>query len=237
MKVLALVPARGGSKGIPRKNIVALGGKPLIAWTIEAARAASTISRVVVSTDDAQIADIARAHGAEVPFLRPADISDDAAPALPVIRHAVSALEALDGWSADAVAYLQPTSPFRDARHIDEAVALLEQRSADTVVSVVRVPHNMVPTSLMEIRQSWLEFCASPEQRQFRRQSKEALFARNGPAILLNRRATIDGAGLYGDRIAAYEMDHLVSLDIDEPQDLQVAEALLALVLERRQPS
>lgn len=235
MRVLALIPARGGSKGIPRKNITPLGGKPLIAWTIEAARAASAITRVVVSTDDAEISDVARAHGAEVPFLRPGDISDDAAPALPVIRHALHALQTLDGWTADAIAYLQPTSPFRDGQHIDDAVALLAASGADTVVSVVRVPHNMVPTSLMEMRDGRLEFCASPEQRQFSRQAKELLFARNGPAILLNRRATIDGAGLYGDRIAPLEMAPLVSVDIDEPGDLQIAQALLPLVLARRE--
>lgn len=234
MRVLALIPARGGSKGIPRKNIAPLGGKPLIAWTIEAARAASRITRTIVSTDDPEIAEVARAHGAEVPFLRPADISDDAAPALPVLRHAVSALEAMDNWSAEAVAYLQPTSPFRGGSHIDEAIALLDERNADTVVSVVRVPHNMVPTSLMEVRDSWLSFCASPEQRQFRRQAKETLFARNGPAILLNRRAIIEGPGLYGDKIAEYEMSNLLSLDIDEPEDLEIANALLPLVLRRR---
>lgn len=236
MKVLALIPARGGSKGIPRKNIAPLGGRPLVAWTIEAARAATGIARVVVSTDDAEIAEVARTAGAEVPFLRPAEISDDAAPALPVMAHALGWLADKQGWTADAVAYLQPTSPFRDAADIDAAVALLQDRAADTVVSVVAVPHNMSPSSLMQVQDGWLAFTVPPAERQFRRQTKERLLARNGPAILLDRRAVIERGQLYGDRIAAYEMPRIASLDIDEPEDLAIAEALLPLALGRRRP-
>lgn len=234
MSALALIPARGGSKGIPRKNIAPLGGRPLIAWTIEAARRSARIDRVVVSTDDAQIADIAHAAGAEVPFLRPADIAGDAAPALPVMQHAVAWLEINYGWTAERVAYLQPTSPFRNAADINAAFAVLEAQEADTVVSVVKVPHNMSPLSQMRERDGLLEFVAPPDQREFRRQAKDMLLARNGPAILLNRRKVIDGGALYGARIAAYEMSRLASLDIDEPEDLAVAEALLPLVLSRR---
>jgi CMP-N-acetylneuraminic acid synthetase len=162
-------------------------------------------------------------------------ISDDTAPALPVIAHAVDWLEANANWSAEAIAYLQPTSPFRDASDIERAVALLQERFADTVVSVVAVPHNMSPSSLMQVREGWLEFCVPPEQRSFRRQSKEQLFARNGPAILLNRRDVIDRGELYGARIAPLEMSRLASLDIDEPEDLVLAESLLPLVMSRRQ--
>lgn len=234
MNVLAVIPARGGSKGIPRKNIAPLGGMPLIAWTIAAARNATSISRVIVSTDDDEIAQVSTAHGAEVPFVRPPKISGDTAPALPVIQHAVDWLASNAQWQADAVAYLQPTSPFRTAADIDAAVAIMHERDADTVVSVVEVPHNMSPTSLMEQREGWLAFAAPPEQRQFRRQTKEKLFARNGPAILLNRRSVIGRNELYGERIAAYVMPRLSSLDIDEPEDLAIAEALLPLVLASR---
>lgn len=230
MKILALIPARGGSKGIPRKNLAQLGGKPLIAWTIEAARRATGIARVVVSTDSAEIAEVATAWGAEVPFLRPSDISGDTTPALPVICHAMGWLEENASWTADAVAYLQPTSPFRNATDIDIAITLLTKREADTVVSVVSVPHNMVPTSQMEERDGWLSFRVPSSELQFRRQSKDRFFARNGPAILLNRRATILGGALYGKRIAAYEMSKLSSLDIDDPEDLAIAEALLPLL-------
>lgn len=233
MNILALIPARGGSKGIPRKNIANLGGKPLIAWAIEQALASRHITRTLVSTDDSEIAGIARSLGAEAPFLRPHEISNDTAPALPVIQHAVEWLASNQNWSADAVAYLQPTSPFRTAADIDAACTLLVSRKAETVVSVVSVPHNMGPASLMAMREGWLEFMVPPEQREFRRQAKERLFARNGPAILLTRRDVIDSGALYGARIAAYEMPRLASLDIDEPEDLAIAEALLPLATRR----
>lgn len=232
MNVLGLIPARGGSKGIPRKNIVPLGGKPLIAWTIEAARQAQGVSRVVVSTDDAEIAAVARQWGAEVPFMRPREIATDGAVALPVIRHAVETLERQHGWCSDAVAYLQPTSPFRRAEDIDAAIALLHTADADTVVSVTRVPHNMLPDSLMrQDEDGTLAFVAPPELRRFRRQEKEnVLFARNGPAILLMRRAVLEAGNLYGQRILPVTMERLRSLDIDEPLDLEIAEALLPLI-------
>lgn len=233
MKLLALVPARGGSKGIKGKNIALLGGKPLIAWTIEAARGARSVSRVLVSTDSPEIADVARQAGVEVPFMRPAEISDDAAPALPVIRHAVRWLEEAEGWSAEAVAYLQPTSPFRTARDIDAAARIMRDSGADTVVSVVRVPHNMTPAAQMVERDGWLDFTVPESERQFRRQAKKSAFARNGPAVLIVSRVTLEAGRLYGPRIAAYEMPRLTSLDIDEAEDLSMAEALIPLVEKR----
>lgn len=231
MNILGLIPARGGSKGIPRKNIVPLGGRALIDWTIKAALAASAMTRVVVSTDDEEIAAVARACGAEVPFLRPADFAGDSAAALPVIAHAVSTLDA-SGWCADAVIYLQPTSPFRGADAIEMAAALLAQGDCDTVVSVVQVPHAMTPGSLMLPVGDLIDFAAPPEARSFRRQDKPILYARNGPAVLGMTRATIvDRATLYGPRIKPILMQELQSIDIDTPMDLAIAEALLPLVL------
>lgn len=228
MKILGLIPARGGSRGIPRKNLAPLGGRPLIAWTIAAARAAG-LDRVVVSTDDAEIAEVSRQHGADVPFLRPAELADDTTPALPVITHALDELERQDGWRADAVAYLQPTSPFRAGSDIEAAISLLEEGDTDTVVSVIPVPHNMLPASLMRAAPDGsIDFLAPPDQRRFRRQDKaEQLFARNGPAILLLRADVARSGRLYGDCIRPLVMDRLRSLDIDEPADLQLAEALL----------
>lgn len=231
LDVVGLIPARGGSKGIPRKNLADLGGKPLIAWSIEAALAAQKLTGVLVSTDDAEIAEVARALGADVPFLRPASLANDTAPALGVVAHALAQLETA-GERPEAIAYLQPTSPFRSASHIDSAVDVLLSLAADTVVSVVPVPHNMRPQSLMQVESSGLlRFAVPPEQRQFRRQEKGAApMARNGPAILLNRSAVILSGQLYGARIAPLEMDHLHSVDIDEPADLEIARRLLPLV-------
>ena len=230
MRILGLVPARGGSHGIPRKNLAPLGGRPLVAWTIAAARA-SRLDRVIVSTDDAEIADVSRKYGAETPFLRPARLATDDALALPVIAHTLDELERSEGWRPDAVAYLQPTSPFRNAPDIDAAVALLGEGDMDTVVSVMSVPHNMLPSSLMrETPDGLLNFLAPPDRRRFRRQDKnERLFARNGPAILLVRTGVIRSGRLYGDCVRGLVMTRLRSLDIDEPSDLRLAEALLPL--------
>jgi CMP-N,N'-diacetyllegionaminic acid synthase len=233
MKIVGLIPARGGSKGIPRKNIVPLAGRPLVAWTIAAATAARGLDRVVVSTDDAEIADVARATGADVPFLRPADISKDETAALPVILHAIDFLRK-QGNDVDAVVYLQPTSPFRGAAAIERAIGLLSEGGVDTVVSVVRVPHAMTPDSLMRRNGEYLEFVAPREARVFRRQDKPRLYARNGPAILAVTCDTAMTGDLYGGRIKALEMSALESFDIDEALDLTIAEALAPMIASER---
>ncbi|GGH15472.1 hypothetical protein GCM10007036_15500 [Alsobacter metallidurans] len=229
MRVLALIPARGGSKGFPGKNLALMAGRPLLDWTIQAALACPAVSRTVLSTDDAAIAEAGRLAGAETPFLRPAALAEDATPALPVIVHAIETLAA-EGDVFDAVAYLQPTSPLRAAADIARAIALMTQTGADTIVSVVPVPHPFSPTSLMqETSDGRLEFCAPPEARRFRRQDKERLFARNGPAILLSRTATLMGGELYGPHIRALPMHAFRSIDIDTAEDLMLAEAVFPL--------
>jgi CMP-N-acetylneuraminic acid synthetase len=150
MRTLGVIPARGGSKGIPGKNLRLLAGRPLLAYTADAARGSRRLSRVVLSTDDEATAAAGRSLGLEVPFLRPADLAADDSPMLPVLRHAVEALSA-SGFEADAVVLLQPTSPLRRAEHIDAAIELLEATGADSVVSVVEVPHQFNPVSVMTL--------------------------------------------------------------------------------------
>ncbi|MEO7096710.1 MAG: acylneuraminate cytidylyltransferase family protein, partial [Polyangiales bacterium] len=135
MRVLGIVTARGGSKGVPRKNIRMLGGKPLIAWTAAAARLSSRLARTVVSTEDDEIAKVAREVGLDVPVMRPVELAQDTTPSLPVVQHMVRALEDM-GDRFDAICLLQPTSPFRRASEIDGCLALLESSGADSVVSV-----------------------------------------------------------------------------------------------------
>jgi CMP-N,N'-diacetyllegionaminic acid synthase len=233
--MIALIPARGGSKGIPRKNLTLLGGQPLIAWTIESALASGVFDRLIVSTDDPEIAEVARREGAEVPFLRPTEFAGDVAPAIGVIRHALEALGLGVVDSSPSVTYLQPTSPFRTAAHLREAVALFEDQRPDTLVSVQRVPHNMVPGAQMvpvgEGHPLWLE---SPAGQVLRRQEKAVTYARNGPAILIaSARDVVERGRLYGERVLGYEMDRLSSLDIDEPLDLEMARALVPLAKSR----
>lgn len=226
--MLGIVPARGGSKGIPRKNLALLGGRPLIAWTIQSALESGEFERLIVSTDDSEIAEVARREGADVPFIRPAELARDVAPAIGVIRHALDALGPGVSDSSSSVAYLQPTSPFRTAAQLREAVELFKKQQPDTLVSVQRVPHNMVPGAqmvpLVEGRPLWLE---SPASQVLRRQEKAVTYARNGPAILIVSARDILWRGrLYGERVLGYEMDRLSSLDIDDALDLDMARAL-----------
>lgn len=141
MGILAVIPARGGSKGVPRKNLRSLQGKPLLAWTIEAAKACGLVDRVVVSTEDPEIAKAAKDFGAEVPFLRPADLATDTALTLPVVQHAVREIEK-DGFHADLVLLLQPTTPLRTTTDIEAALRLQRETDCDCVVSVVDVGGN-----------------------------------------------------------------------------------------------
>lgn len=225
MNILAVIPARGGSKGIPGKNIAILAGKPLIAYTIEAARAATCLSRIVVSTDDAAIAEVSRRLGAEV-ILRPAELAGDTVPTLPVLQHVVAAAEA-EGFQAEAVMTLQPTSPLRRACHIDEAAKLfMSDPRADSLVSCIEVPHIFHPLSVMRMTsdgylESWAAGAAPT-----RRQEKEPVFARNGAAIYITRRECL-AEYVFGGRLIPYFMSPAESLDIDRPEDLLEAERLL----------
>jgi CMP-N,N'-diacetyllegionaminic acid synthase len=216
--VLGLIPARGGSKGIPRKNLVPLGGKPMLRWTVDAALAAETLGRVVVSTDDDEIA--AAAAGCEV-LRRPAELAADETPMLDVILHAVAELGPVD-----AVCVLQPTSPLRRAEHVDDAVRLFESAGVDAVVSVVPVPHAYLPGSLMRIEGARL--VALDPAAPTRRQDKPVFFARNGPSVLVVRAEGLAERGLYGGDVRPYEMTAEDSVDVDGPLDLVVAGALLA---------
>jgi CMP-N,N'-diacetyllegionaminic acid synthase len=230
MRVLGIVPARGESKGLPGKHLLQLGGRPLIGWTLDAARASRTLDRVIVSTDDAEIARLAAADGVEVPFMRPAVLASDETPMLDVLIHAVEAL-ADAGDAPDVVVLLQPTSPLRTAAHIDAAVRLLETTGADAVVSVVEVPHRFNPVSALRVDgdrvTSW-----APGPVVTRRQDKPRVFARNGPAVLAVRRTVLIGQrSLYGQDTRALLMAESESIDIDSAWDLAVA----AVALSRRQ--
>jgi CMP-N,N'-diacetyllegionaminic acid synthase len=214
--VVGLIPARGGSKGIPRKNLVALAGKPMLAWAVEAARASSSVTKAVVSTDDAEIAVVARQLGAEV-LDRPPALGADETPMLDVVRHAVAELP------CDVLVLLQPTSPLRRAEHVDEAVALLLETGADSVLSVVEVPHQFRPGKLMAVEDGRLvRLGDDPPHRQ-----TTALYARNGPAVLALRADRL-GDDLYGGDCRPYVMAQTDSVDVDGPDDLRLAELLLS---------
>ncbi len=180
MRLLAIIPARGGSKGIPRKNIRLLCGRPLIAYSISAAQEARSVERIIVSTDDEEIAEISQRLGAEV-RLRPAELATDDAPTRPVLAHVVAEL-AKQSYVPDAVLTLQPTSPLRAARHIDDAAALFAaDPSADSLVSCIEVPHIFHPLSVMRRNsEGYLEpFFSTPQPH--RRQDKQRLSPATAP--------------------------------------------------------
>jgi CMP-N-acetylneuraminic acid synthetase len=214
MEILGLIPARGGSKGIPRKNLAPVAGKSLLAWTVDAAHGAETLTRVVVSTDDDEIA---AAAGAEV-LRRPAELGGDDTPMLDVIRHAIAELR------PDLLVLLQPTSPLRRSEHVDGAVSLLLETDADSVVSVCEVPHRYEPDSLMDLVDGRLVARGKAHSRQ----EKATVYARNGPAVLALRADRL-GRDLYVGDCRAFVMDQRSSLDVDTPFDLEVAELLLRL--------
>lgn len=228
MRVLALIPARGGSKGVPRKNVRTLGGKPLIEYTIAAAQAATRIDRVVVSTEDDEIAAVARSLGAEVPFIRPAVLAQDDTPMFPVIMHALETITA-DGWTPDAVCLLQPTFPFRRPQDIDACIEALESRHADCVISVHRVPHRFNPHWVyVENPDGSLQLATGEPEPIPRRQELPPAFHRSG-AVYVSRASVITEHGsLYGDRVVGHETPAESSCNIDTMDDWAQAEALMA---------
>jgi CMP-N,N'-diacetyllegionaminic acid synthase len=228
MEILGIVPARGGSKGIPGKNLVPLCGKPLIAWTIESARESRLLTRTVLSSDSDDIIHVAEEHGLEVPFVRPAELAEDDTPALPVIQHAVRTLEQGGGYRPDYVVILQPTSPLRTSQHIDQSLAELTASDADSLVSVVQAPHRFCPHSVMRLEGEHLVPFMNYDERDNLRQKKPVFYGRNGAAIYaFTYDCLMKKNSLYGDIILPYIMSTEDSLDIDEPLDVALCEFIL----------
>lgn len=227
MAIIGLIPARGGSKGIPGKNLALCGGRPLLAHTAVAALNAKSLDRVILSTDDPAIANVGKEWGLDVPFVRPAELASDTASSLSVMVHALKWAQS-GGTHVEAIVLLQPTSPLRGARQIDEAVALLLDSGADTVVSVVEVPHRFHPQSLMRIEKDALHPLIEGGDFVLRRQDLPTLYARNGPAILVIRPAQIATGHFYSGNTVPYVMPSIDSLDVDTPEDLELADAIIS---------
>jgi CMP-N,N'-diacetyllegionaminic acid synthase len=222
--ICAVVPARGGSKGLPRKNLRLLNGRPLIAYAIEAGLTASLVDRVIVSTDDEEIAGVARQCGADVPFLRPPHLAADAAPTPPVVRHAVEWLEA-GGARVDATVVLQPTAPFRRGTHVDSAIDLLQRTGAGSVVSVCEFEHS--PYWMYALESGRLVPLLPDARNRARRQDQPALYRLNG-ALYVTRRDVLMGQGLITSEDAqALVMTRNESVDIENEADLRWAEWLV----------
>ncbi len=233
MKVLGIITARGGSKGIPGKNLKLLAGKPLLAYTIETARASRALDRVILSTEDEAIAAAARDLGCDVPFMRPTDLAQDDTPHLPVIQHATRWMQERAGYTPDAVMILQPTSPLRTADDIAAAVHLLETSGADSVLSVNEVPVHAHPMRTLRLDaqgDAVLFVSGEPVRKRInRRQDLPPAWVMNGCIYACRTRVLFDAQpSLYGNRVAAYRMPADRSLSIDDLEDWHAAERALA---------
>ena len=221
MNLLALIPARGGSKGIPRKNVLELCGKPLIAWTIEAAQKSNYIDRLIVSTEDEEIADISRSYGAEVPFIRPAELAMDDTPGIDPVLHALDLLPEFD-----QILLLQPTSPLRTAEDIDGIVDFCKQQNAPVAVSVCESSKHP----------NWMFTCSKDERLltftnepiKLNRQELPKIYSVNGSLYYARTKWIEQSRGFYTPETLGYIMPNERSVDIDSPLDWKWAEFLLS---------
>jgi len=227
MLVLGIVPARGGSKGVPGKNVRPLAGRTLLEYTARAARESGVLDRVILSTDSLEIADAGRRAGLGVPLMRPMARAADDAPMVAVIAHARGE-SARHGWSPDIVVLLQPTSPLRRPDHIRDAVAMLRETDADSVVTVVELPRHLSPDYVMRIDDGRLKPFLPEGARVTRRQDARPAYSRDG-TVYAFRRSTIEQlGGIYGNDCRPLIIDTSDSLSIDSQSDWDEAERRLA---------
>jgi CMP-N-acetylneuraminic acid synthetase len=235
MEILAIIQARGGSKGVPGKNIKMLCGKPLIAWTIEAAKQATLVNRVIVSTDDADIARVAKEWGAEVPFTRPAELASDSAKSIGLLEHALHWLQENEAYTPDAIVQLKPTNPLRTAAHIDASV---EKYSAghgvlDAVITVVKAPIH--PLKTWRVDEAGLLVPFIPEEvfgikeaSKSPRQSLPEAYGNNSCVHVINTKTILEKHSSIGTKVGYVELSKEDSINIDEPFDFMIAELVMA---------
>jgi len=241
-KILGVIPARGASKSVPRKNIKLLGELPLIAYSILAAKESRRLDRCIVTTEDEEIARIAASYGAEIPFLRPPELALDETTDLPVFEHCLQWLKDEESYVPDVVVQLRPTAPFRTAEHIDEAVELLlETPEADSVRSVCMAGQH--PLKMWGLRNGWLESYVPPqiygigEAYNRPRQQLPRAYIQNGAVDVIRTSVIAENHSMSGRHILAFIMEELDSVNIDSLLDWALAESLLQQKLERGQPA
>lgn len=224
--IMAVIPARGGSKTIPGKNITLVATKPLIAWTIESALQSQQLKRTIVSTDDVEIAEVAEKWGAEVPFMRPVELAQDDTPGIAPIIHSVEWLAQYEGYQPDYVMCLQPTSPLRTVEDIDAAVQLMLHRDAPALVSVTLVEQHPYWTKKITQAGHLTDFLTL-NHVYTRRQDLPEVYALNGAIYMAHRDMLLEQRTWYTDKTCAYIMPRERSLDIDTMWDLYLATLIL----------
>jgi N-acylneuraminate cytidylyltransferase len=228
MNVTALVCARGGSKGIPGKNLRPLAGRPLIAWAIDAARQAHGVERVIVSTDSSELAQAARAAGADVPFMRPAELASDASPEWLVWRHAVQFLTQKDGRGPDALLVVPPTAPLRAVEDLDACLAEFANGLADIVITVTEAHRNPY-FNMVRVEEDGAAALVIPAvSGATRRQDAPAVYDMTTVAYVARPEFVMTRDGLFDGRVRAVKVPIERALDIDTPLDLRIAECLMA---------
>ena len=224
-EAIALIPARGGSKGIPRKNVKDIAGKPLIAWSIEAAKGCAAISRVVVSSDDDEILAVAKEWGAET-LKRPEELATDTAGAKPVLAHAVGEF-AKEGPLPRFVVYLQPTSPLRTSKHLTDAFAALAANpEADALISVYEIDNSVLKASLVG-EDGFLTYASKPEFANMNRQKLPKLYQPNGAIYIMTAAGLAEHPRFDGEHTLPFVMSEAESADLDTPDDIPAVETAL----------
>ncbi len=225
--MIAIIPARYGSKGLKKKNIRLLNGKPLIVWTIKAARKATLISKIIVSTDSKEIANIAKKHGADVPFLRPRYLATDKSKAIDNYIYSMKKLQKLFNFQSDNFVVLQPTSPIRDANDIDQAIKLFYRKKADSVLSCCET--SIAPFAMFNLNKK-LKMMISKNKKlkkAMNRQEFKPYYTPNGSIYVLNLKNLIKYKSYFSNKSYAYLMSHYKSVDINNLDDFKYAEFLL----------
>ena len=224
-KILSIIPARGGSKGVPRKNIKNLNGKPLIAWTIESSKNSKCIDRLIVSTEDKEISEISQKYGAEVPFLRPDEFSKDDTPGIEPIIHVINYMKNNHNYYPDYVMALQCTSPLRNEKHIDEAIELiLSNENADSLISVTEVEHTPYWNKLIDDKGFLSDFIKYDKSKLSRRQDFEKVYRLNGAIYIAKTDMLLTQRTFETKNTISYIMDKKSSVDIDTIEDFNLAE-------------
>ncbi len=225
-KILGIITARGGSKGILEKNIKELGYKPLIAYSIESAQKSKFITDLILSTDDKNIIRVARKYEVVIPFKRPKNLAKDNTPHLPVLRHAVKFMEKKNGFQYDCVVILQPTSPFRTFDDIDKTIKLLIDTNADSSVSLVKIDMNH-PIKIKKLKgKRVVPYCLT-EKEGVRRQDLPTAYKRSGAVYAIKRDVVVKNNKLYGNYVVGHVVPQDRSIDIDSPLDWIKAEFML----------
>jgi CMP-N,N'-diacetyllegionaminic acid synthase len=223
--IVGIIPARGGSKGLPRKNILLLKGKPLIAWSIEQAKTSKYLDKIIVSTDDVEIAAVARQYGADVPFLRPKELASDSAKTIDVIMHTLNWLETHNE-IFDLLVLLQPTSPLRVPDDINSSIELLFSKKAKAVISVCETEHHPYWSNVLPADGSMNDFLR-PEIVNSSRQELPTFYRLNGAIYCAFWNYVRNQHGFFGKYTYAYIMPKERSIDIDTKMDFEFAEVLL----------